>query len=59
MAFSPNGKYLVTGRATGAVQVWDAQTGDPVGTLGAHARQVRVVVFSRKCGHLASAGGDG
>jgi WD40 repeat protein len=42
------------------VQVWDARTGDPVGTLGTHDRQMRVrgVAFSRD-GHLASASGDG
>ncbi|HKB42065.1 MAG TPA: protein kinase, partial [Gemmataceae bacterium] len=42
VAFSPGGRYLVTGRANGAVQVWDARTGDPVGTLGTHERQARV-----------------
>src|SRR5262249_22423742 len=36
VAFSPNGKYLFTGRANGAVEVWDALTGGPVGTLGTH-----------------------
>ena len=38
MAFSPDGRYLVTGRRNGAVQVWDARTGQPVGTLGTHDR---------------------
>src|SRR5262249_4521516 len=43
------------------VQVWDARTGDPVGTLGTHDRQMRVrgVAFSRDGRHLASASGDG
>ena len=39
MAFSPDGRYLVTGRANGAVQVWDAETGEEVGTLGTHDRR--------------------
>ena len=37
MAFSPDGRYLVTGRANGTVQVWDARTGQ----RGRHARHPR------------------
>ncbi len=61
VAFSPDpdGRYLVTGRANGAVQVWDGRTGRPVGTLGTHERPIRGVVFSRDGGHLASASNDG
>ena len=35
------------------------ETGQEVGTLGTHDREVRGVVFSRDGGHLASASGDG
>jgi WD40 repeat protein len=59
VAFSPDGRYLVTGEGNGAVQVWDARTGQPVGTLGTHDREVRGVVFSRDGRHLASASADG
>jgi WD40 repeat protein/serine/threonine protein kinase len=61
VAFSPDGKHLVTGRADGAVQVWDARNGKAVGTLGTHDRQVPVrgVVFSHRGQYLASASADG
>jgi WD40 repeat protein len=59
MAFSPDGRYLVTGAGKGALQVWDAETGEKVGTLGSHGQDIRGVVFSRVGGHLASSSGDG
>jgi WD40 repeat protein len=57
VAFSPDGRYLLTGSAHKTVQVWDARTGDKVGTLGAHERQIRGLVFSRAS--LASLSVDG
>jgi WD40 repeat protein/serine/threonine protein kinase len=59
VAFSPDDHYLVTGRLTAALQVWDAKTGDAIGTLGSHDREIRAVVFSRDGKHLASASPDG
>ena len=59
VAFSPDGRYLVTGGGLGALQVWDAGTGREVGTTGTHDREIRGVVFSRDGNHLASASGDG
>jgi WD40 repeat protein len=59
LAFSPNGHYLVTGQLEGAVEVWDARTGQRVGKLATHDREIRGVVFSRDGRRLASASGDG
>jgi WD40 repeat protein len=58
-AFSPDGRYLVTGDGLGALQVWDAGTGRAVGTLGSHDQVIRGVVFSRDGRHLATSSGNG
>jgi WD40 repeat protein/serine/threonine protein kinase len=59
VAFSPDGRHLVTGGAGRVVDVWEAATGREVGTLGAHDRQIRGLTFSRDGRRLASASSDG
>ena len=59
VAFSPDGRYLVTGKGNGALQIWDSQNGRAVATLGAHRSEIRGVVFSRDGRRLASASSDG
>jgi WD40 repeat protein len=56
VAYSPDGGYLVTGKANGALEIWDARTGKPAGTgtLGKHDQAVRGVLFSHDGRHLAS-----
>jgi WD40 repeat protein len=59
LAFSPDGRHLLSGGADRGVSVWDAATGHAIGTLGSHDRQIRSLAFSRNGRRLASASSDG
>jgi WD40 repeat protein/tetratricopeptide (TPR) repeat protein len=56
VAFSPDGKRIVTGGMDGLVKVWDAQTGKELKSLK-HATHVRSVVFSPDSKWIASGAG--
>jgi WD40 repeat protein len=46
VAFSPNGKQVVSGSYDETVRLWDAATGAPLQTLKGHTSQVFSVAFS-------------
>ncbi len=58
LAFSPDGKTLVSGRANGEVLVWDVASGRNTATLEGHASWVRCLVFSPDGKRIASRSQD-
>jgi WD40 repeat protein/tetratricopeptide (TPR) repeat protein len=46
VAFSPDGKSILTGSADGTARLWDAATGRPIGQPMKHPHGVRAVAFS-------------
>jgi WD40 repeat protein len=59
VAFSQDGRYVVSGSADGAVRLRDAQTGKAVRLLKGHSGGVGSVAISPDGRRLASASGDG
>jgi eukaryotic-like serine/threonine-protein kinase len=58
VAFSPDGKRLVSGGIGNTVNVWDAQTGQETLSLTGHASMVFSVAFSPDGKRLVSGSGD-
>ena len=46
VAFSPDGKHVLTGSLDKTARLWDAATGAAVATLAGHTLSVRAVAFS-------------
>jgi WD40 repeat protein len=58
IAFSPNGRLLVSGGRDHAIKVWNAADGELLTALAAHRKPIQTIAFHPH-GHLfASAGGD-
>ncbi len=59
LAFSPDGRRLVTGSLEGDVDVWDARTGRQVDSLNGNLGQVLDLAFSPDGNRLATSSTDG
>ncbi len=58
VAFSPDGKRIVTGSNDGTARVWDAETGRELFTLNGHAYWVLGVAFSPDGERIVTGGGE-
>jgi len=58
VAFSPDGKHIVSGSWDNTLRVWDAETGHTLFSLGDHISGVRAVAYSPDGMRIASAGSD-
>ena len=60
VVFSPDGRRLATGREDGALQLWDAESGEQLGqTMIGHAGMIEGVAFSPDGRQLATSSIDG
>ena len=47
VAYSPDGRYIISGCGNGKIRIWDTQTGAAVGNpVEGHTRQVQSVAYS-------------
>ena len=58
IAFSPDGKRIVSGSGDKTIKVWDAATGDELMTLRGHKEYVKSVAFGPDGKRIVSGSGD-
>lgn len=58
MAFSPNGRLVVTGSDDNSLKLWDSATGKPLPDLHGHTDKVRSVAFTPEGRYLLSGSDD-
>ena len=58
IAFSPDGKTVLTGSADRTTRLWDAATGEPLGPPQTHSAQIRAVAFHPDGKTVLTGGGD-
>jgi WD40 repeat protein len=58
VAFSPDGRQILTGSLDSTVKLWDATTGREIGTLEGHGWGVTAVAFSPNGQQILTAGFD-
>ena len=58
VAFSPDGKHIVSGSGDNTLRLWNANTGDPIRTFTGHADAVNSVAFSPDRKHIVSGSED-
>ena len=58
VAFSVDGKRIVTGSLDRTVRVWDAITGKETHTLKGHSKRVTSVAISPDCSRIITVGDD-
>ena len=59
VAFSPDGRQIVSGAADGMIKIWDSDTGACTQTLKGHGDAVASVAFSPDGWRMASGAADG
>ena len=59
VAFSPDGKTLLTGSEDGVARLWDAESSRPLGQPMRHERSVTALAFSRDGKRLVTGSHDG
>jgi len=58
VAYSPDGKYVLTGSADTTIKLWNVVTGDPVRTFKGHTAEITSVAFSPDGRYICSASED-